>query len=317
MNLRYLGKRIVYMGFSTWLVLTLVFVITYILPGSVAEIILGTHATEESIAEIQQQLGLNQPLHVQYFDWLSNFLVGNWGVSYVTGTSIMKMVVPRTIRTLQLALLTIIVVTMIAIPVGVFAAKMRNSMWDSIVTGISYVGISTPSFVSGTVLLMALSTPPLSLFPSGGYVPISEGIIPWLRHLILPVASLTIVMMAYVMRQTRASMIEALQSEYVRTARLHGVEEIKVLFKHALKNGLLPTITVIALNFGWLLGGIVIIEEIFQYPGLGKLLMDSISSRDLPVVQIAIIIPTLGYIIANFVADLLYSYLDPRIKLGE
>lgn len=145
----------------------------------------------------------------------------------------------------------------------------------------------------------------------------SEGIVPWLYHLTLPVVSLTIVMMAYVMRQTRASMIEALQSEYVRTARLHGISEVKVLFRHALKNGLLPTITVIALNFGWLLGGIVIIEQIFQYPGLGKLLLDSISSRDIPVVQIAIIIPTLGYIIANFVADLLYSYLDPRIKLGE
>lgn len=305
------------MGFSTWLVLTLVFIITHILPGSVAQIILGTHATEASIAQIEQQLGLNLPFHIQYINWFSDFLVGNWGMSFVSGIPVIDMVIPRMFRTLELALLTILVVTLIAIPVGVFAAKLQNSKWDTLVTGISYIGISIPSFVSGTLLLFLFTQDPLNLFPGGGYQPISEGIFPWLSHLTLPVVSLTIVMMAYVMRQTRASMIEALQSEYVRTARLHGISEVKVLFKHALKNGLLPTITVIALNFGWLLGGIVIIEQIFQYPGLGKLLLDSISSRDIPVVQIAIIIPTLGYIIANFVADLLYSYLDPRIKLGE
>lgn len=315
MDSRYLIKRSLSSVFSLWLVLSLVFVITHLLPGSAANIILGQQATEANIAEVRNQLGLDQPLHVQYVDWFTDLVTGAWGTSFLYKVPVSEMVLPRMIRTLQLALVTIVVVSLIAIPLGVLAAELHNSTTDSIITGISYIGVSVPSFVTGTVLLLFFTTPPLDLFPGGGYEPIRNGVVPWLYHLVLPVASLTVIMVAYIMRQTRASMIETLQSNYVRTARLHGVSELGVLFKHALRNGLLPTITVIALNFGWLLGSLVIIEQIFQYPGLGKLLVQAISARDLPVIQIAIIIPTVGYIIANFIADVLYTVLDPRITL--
>lgn len=317
MDPRYLVKRVLYSLFSLWLVLTIVFVITHLLPGSVANIILGQQATEENIAEVKQQLGLDRPLHVQYVDWFSDLLVGDWGTSFLYQVPVSEIVLPRVIRTLQLALVTITVVTLVAIPLGVLAAEMHNTYVDTVVTGLSYVGVSIPSFVTGTVLLLLFTTPPLDFFPGGGYEPFRNGVGTALYHMALPVASLTVIMVAYIMRQTRASMIEALQSDYVRTARLHGVGELRVLFKHALRNGILPTITVIALNFGWLLGSLVIIEQIFQYPGLGKLLVQAISARDLPVIQIAIIIPTVGYILANFLADVTYTVLDPRITLGD
>lgn len=317
MDPRYLVKRVVYALFSLWLVLTIVFIVTHLLPGSAANIILGQQATEENIAEINKQLGLNRPLHVQYVDYFTDLVTGEWGQSFLFQVPVAQLVVPRMIRSLQLAFVTIVVVTLIAIPLGVLAAEMHNSAIDSLVTGISYIGVSVPSFVAGTILLLVFTTPPLDYFPGGGYVPLRKGVLAWLWHLALPVASLTVIMVAYIMRQTRASMVETLQSDYVRTARLHGVSEPRVLFKHALRNGLLPAITVIALNFGWLLGSLVIIEEIFQYPGLGKLLVQAISARDLPVIQIAIIIPTVGYIGANFLADIAYTALDPRITLGD
>lgn len=317
MDPRYLVKRTLFSLFSLWLVLTIVFVMTHLLPGSAANIILGQQATEENIEQIKAELGLDRPLHVQYVDWFTDLVTGDWGTSFLYGVPVASMILPRVIRTLQLAVVTITAVTLIAVPLGVLAAELHNSAVDTFVTGVSYVGVSVPSFVTGTVLLLLFTTPPLDIFPGGGYVPLGESVVGWFRHLVLPVASLTVIMVAYIMRQTRASMIETLQSDYVRTARLHGVGELRVLFKHALRNGLLPTITVIALNFGWLLGSLVIIEQIFQYPGLGKLLVQAISERDLPVIQIAIIIPTVGYILANFAADVLYTVLDPRITLGD
>ncbi|WP_241434394.1 ABC transporter permease [Natronorubrum tibetense] len=174
--------------------------------------------------------------------------------------------------------------------------------------------MSVPEFVTGALLILLLAGPSFGILPHSGYVPLSEGIIPWLQHLILPSITLAIVAIAHVMRQTRSGMIDALQSEYVRTARLKGMNEKQVITKHALRNGLMATVTILALSFGWLLGSIVVVEEVFAYPGMGRLVIESIQSRDLPVIQITVLIIATTYTLANLGADIVYTYLDPRIE---
>jgi peptide/nickel transport system permease protein len=227
------------------------------------------------------------------------------------------MIWPRLIRTLQLAAVAMTISIVTAIPLGIVAAAKRDTIVDQLVTTTSYVGLSIPSFVSATLLLLLFTSPPLELFPRGGYVPLSDGVIDWLHHLLLPAIAMNTIILAYVLRQTRSSMVETLESGYIRTARLKGVAESKVLFGHAFRNGLLPTVTVLALNFGWMMGAVVIIEEIFAYPGIGEMIIQAVDSRDLPVLQAAILVPTIAFIIANFVADIVYTLLDPRITLGE
>jgi peptide/nickel transport system permease protein len=313
----YLAKRILYAFLSLFVILTVVFIATSLIPGSAADVILGQEATEERVQVVEEDLGLDQPLHQQYVDWVSDVAVGDFGESYVSGTPVSEIVEPRLIRSLQLAIVSIGLVTVTAVPLGVFAAAKRDSRWDSLISGVSYIGVSLPEFVTGTLLVLLLAGPILHLFPNGGYESLSDGFVPWFAHMVLPAVTLAFLMFAHVMRQTRAGMIESLQAEYIRTARLKGVKERQVLFKHALRNSLLATITVIAINFGWLMGSLVIVEEIFSYPGLGRMLINAIHNRDVPLIQIGLLIPTMAYIFANLLADIAYSILDPRIEFGE
>jgi peptide/nickel transport system permease protein len=317
MNYVYLIKRLLVASISVWVVATAVFVITNLLPGSAANIILGTEATQEVLLRLERELGLNRPLYVQYLDFVGGVFTGDFGNSLISGRPVMELVWPRLVRTLQLAMVAMAISILTAIPLGVLAASERNSLIDRIVTGGSYVGLSLPSFVSATLLLMFLTAPPLALFPKGGYVPPGQGVVDWLHHLLLPALAMNTVIFAYVLRQTRSSMIDTLESDYIRTARLKGVSEYKLLFKHALRNGLLPTITVLAINFGWMMGSVVIIEEIFAYPGMGELIVQAINNRDVPLIQAGILIPTIAFIIANLISDVFYTALDPRISLGE
>lgn len=317
MNYLYLLKRLVYMVVSIVVVSSAVFAITNLVPGNVANIILGTGATEERIAQVEAELGLDRPLYVQYLDFVGSVLLLDFGDSLISGRPVGEIIWPRLIRTLQLASVAMVISIVTAIPLGIIAASKRDTIVDQFVTTTSYVGLSIPSFVSATLLLLFLTSPPLELFPRGGYVPLSEGVIAWLHHLLLPAIAMNTIILAYVLRQTRSSMVETLESEYIRTARLKGVAESKVLFRHAFRNGLLPTVTVLALNFGWMMGAVVIIEEIFAFPGIGEMIIQAIDSRDLPLLQAAILVPTIAFIIANFVADIVYTLLDPRITLGE
>jgi peptide/nickel transport system permease protein len=317
MNYLYLLKRVVYMIISIVVVTSAVFALTNIVPGNVANVILGTGATEERIAQVEAELGLNRPLYVQYLDFVGGVLLLDFGESLISGQPVGEIIWPRLIRTLQLATVAMIISIVTAIPLGIVAASKRDTIVDQLVTTGSYVGLSIPSFVSATLLLLLLTSPPLDLFPRGGYVPLKEGVIPWLHHLLLPAIAMNTIILAYVLRQTRSSMVETLESEYIRTARLKGVAESRVLLGHAFRNGLLPTVTVLALNFGWMMGAVVIIEEIFAFPGIGEMIIQAIDSRDLPLLQAAILVPTVAFIIANFVADIVYTLLDPRITLGE
>jgi peptide/nickel transport system permease protein len=317
MNYVYLLKRLVYMLAAVLAVSSAVFAITTLVPGNVANYILGTGATEERVAQVEADLGLDRPVHVQYLDFVGGVLTLDFGESFVSGQPVSEMIWPRLIRTLQLAAVAMTISIVTAIPLGIVAAAKRDTIVDQLVTTTSYIGLSIPSFVSATLLLLLFTSPPLELFPRGGYVALKNGVIPWLHHLLLPAIAMNTVILAYVLRQTRSSMVETLESEYIRTARLKGVAESKVLFGHAFRNGLLPTVTVLALNFGWMMGAVVIIEEIFAYPGVGEMIIQAVDSRDLPVLQAAILVPTIAFIIANFVADIVYTLLDPRITLGE
>lgn len=302
------------MVISVLTISVIVFGMTKLLPGSAAEQKLGTFATEERVAAVEAELGLDQPIYVQYFDWITGFITGQWGESFISGQPVTSVVLPRLVRSLFLAALTTLLVIGIGITLGVVSGYFNDTKMSAAINFLSYLGTSTPEFVSGTILLLLFAGPVFVLFPSGGYVPPSEGILTWLHHLALPSITLAIILMAHVVRQTRSGMIETLDSEYVRTARLKGMSERSVVFKHALRNALLPTITVIALNFGWLMGSLIVVEEVFTYPGLGRLTVDAIQNRDIPLIQACVMLIATAYILANFLADLAYSLLDPQIE---
>jgi peptide/nickel transport system permease protein len=312
----YTLKRIGSTSVTMLAVSVIIFALTQVLPGNAANMILGAYSTEERVAAVEAQLGLNRPAHVQYVEWITGVLTGDWGQSLIHSKPVLEVVLPRAVRSLQLTLVTTAIVVLVAIPLGVAAAKWNGSALSSLIMIGSYTGVSIASFVLATVLLLLLGGPILNVFPAGGYEPLRAGVVPWLTHLLLPAITLSVGLTAHVVRQTRSGLLEAIQSEYVRTARLKGLGEVSVLFKHALRNGILPTITIIALNFGYLMGGVVIVEEIFFIPGLGRLIVQAVQDRDLPVIQAGTLLIAFTYVLANFGADVLYTYLDPRITYG-
>lgn len=316
-NTLYLAKRILIAFVSVFVVTSVVFGMTTALPGTAANIVLGTAQTEEAVQELEKQMGLDRPLLERYLDFVVDIFTLDWGNSFVSGEPVMGLILPALQKSLELALVAMLLSVVTAIPLGVLTAAKRDSIFDNLTLNVSYIAVSMPSFVSATLLLLLFTSPPIDFFPSGGYEPLSKGVVPWLHHILLPAISINVIILAYVMRQTRSSMIETLESDYIRTARLKGVAESNVLLKHALRNGLLPTVTVVAINFGWMMGALVIIEKIFSYPGIGRLIVRAISTRDLPVIQVAILVPTVAFISANLLADIVYTLLDPRIKLGE
>lgn len=313
----YLLKRISIAIASLFIIASLIFFMTSALPGSAANIALGQDATPDRIAAFEEEMGLDRPVLERYGDYVVQTFTLEWGESLLSGRSVFAMIVPAFYRTLELAIVAMAMTIVTAIPFGLMTAVRRDSLFDSVVSKLGYIGVSMPEFVSGTLLVLLFTRGPLGFFPSGGYVEFGSDPIGWLMHLILPAVTLNILIFAYVMRQTRSSMIETLESDYIRQARLTGIPERTVQLKYALRNGLLPTITILAINVGWLMGSVVIVEEIFSYPGIGSMLISAIGSRDLPVIQAAILVPTAAFIFANLAADLLYTVLDPRISLGE
>jgi len=312
----YVLKRIVYICFILVVMSVLIFTITQILPGNVAQMILGQFATEESIRAVEEKLGLNDPLPVQYWRWACCLLRGDLGNSLIMERPIAPVLWISLQRSAVLALMSLIFVTLIAITLGVIAAVEQNRATDHAVSIFTYFGISVPEFFWGIVLILFFARY-LRWLPSSGYVPLSEGLWNWFSHLIAPTATLTFTLIAHVSRLTRSSMLEILRSPYITAARAKGLPERVVLVRHALRNGLLPTITVLAIDVGWLFGGIVVVETVFAFPGLGRLLMFAIERRDLPLIQVSILVITAIYSVSNLIADLLYTYLNPRIRYGQ
>jgi len=310
----YVARRTLSIALVLVLISLIVFVAIHVLPGSAATLILGEYATAESLRALERDMGLDRPFALQYAAWMGGVVTGDWGYSLAMKQPVTAIVGLRLRNSAWLAGFALVAVALVAIPLGTLAALRRGRWLDlAILTG-SYIGISVPEFVTGMVLILVLAGPTLHLFPTGDYAPMAAGLRTWLSHLVLPALTLTLVLLAHVLRQTRSGLVEVLQSAYVRTARLKGATERRVVGRHALRNGLLPAVTVIALDLGYLMGGIVVVEEVFAYPGMGRLILYAIQNRDVPLLQVSILIVAATYAFANFAADLAYAWLDPRIR---
>jgi peptide/nickel transport system permease protein len=293
----------------------IIFTVTRLLPGDVARVILGREAGEEALRELRAELGLNDPLHIQYVRWVADFVTGQWGTSYSTGSQIRPLVTERLGNSLMLAGLTLVISVPVAIVLGVIAGLKEGTFFDGLISisALSVVGL--PEFVTGLILIQIFAFG-LNVLPASSSIRSGTTFVEALPQLILPALTATLVLLAYITRLTRAGVIEEMKESYVRTATLKGLPYRTVIFKHVLRNALLPTITVIAISFGWLISGLVVVENVFNYPGLGRLLIFAIDRNDLPVIQAVTMVTVVGFASANLVADLLYSILDPQIELG-
>lgn len=310
----YLLKRLASIAVTLWVVSLLVFVITQTLPGNAAQMILGEFATAEALRALEIQLGLDRPWWEQYWRWFTGALAWDWGTSLKTAQPVGASVALALERSLILAALSLAAVIAVAIPLGILAALRRGRASDVGVSVFSYLGVSVPEFVTATLILVWLARPELGWFPAGGYEPLSAGAWTWLKHHVLPVLCLAIIMTAHISRQTRSELVDTLQMDFVRTATLKGLSRARVVLRHALPNAMLPTITVIALDIGYLIGGILVVEEVFAFPGLGRLLIFALQNRDLPMIQAATLALAAVYAFANLAADLVYAWLDRRIQ---
>lgn len=312
----YVARRLLSVIGTVWAMSVLIFAIVHILPGNVAYAILGEFATQDAVATLEQKLGLNDPLPVQYWHWLSRMLQGDLGRSLVMDRPAAPVILDALARSAILAGLSFVLVVIVGISCGVHAATHQGRPSDRILALMQFLFISVPDFFWAIVAVLVFASL-LRWLPATGYEPMgTAGVIGWLSHLVLPVLVLTFGLIAHVSRLTRSSMLEVLQSRYVLAARAKGLSERLVLRRHALPNALLPTITVLAIDVGILIGGVVVIETVFAYPGLGRLLVFSIEQHDLPLLQAGMMVVTAIYVLANLVADVLYAVVDPRIRLG-
>jgi len=313
LSLNYVLKRIALIVYTLIIVSLLVFAITQILPADAAVMMLGENATPAALAALRARMGLNDPIWLQYWHWLFGIVRGDFGISLRTGQPVGPMMFAALGRSLLLAVLSLGFMLCLALPVGIFAAIRRGRPADMIIGLLSYVGVSLPEFVTATVVVLVASDW-LQLLPPTGYVPLTRDFWKGISHLILPVVVISIILIAHVSRMVRSELIDVLQTDYIRAAHLKGLSRRNVLFRHALRNALLPTITIVALDVGYLLGGIIVVEEIFSIPGIGRALIVAIQTRDLPAIQAGALIMAATYSLVNFAADILYAWLDRRIQ---
>jgi len=290
-----------------------VFLLLHLAPGDPAAIIAGDNATEENIAAIRSRLGLDRPLLAQFGSWAWAIAQGDLGVSMFSNLPVTTLVLQRAEPTIALATTTLIVAISIAVTIGVLAAWKAGSLLDRAVMGFAVMGFSVPVFVVGYMLVYVFALQ-LRWLPVQGYVPISQGLWPCLRNLILPSVALGLAYVALIARITRASMLDVLAEDYIRTANAKGVATVPVLLRHALKNAAVPIVTVIGIGVALLISGVVITESVFNIPGVGRLVVDAIARRDYPIIQGVMIIFSGVYVIVNLCVDIVYTFLDPRIR---
>ena len=290
-----------------------VFLLLRLTPGDPAAIIAGDVATPEQIQRIREALGLNEPLHTQFFTWMGRLLSGDLGVSLISNTPVLTLISQRLEPTISLTLVTMSLTIVLAVPMGVIAAWRHRSIIDNIVMASSVLGFSIPIFVTAYILIQIFAIES-DLLPVQGFASISEGIWPFLSHMILPALALSSIYVALIARMTRASMLDVLGEDYVRTARAKGLSENVVLFRHALRNAAVPILTVIGVGFALIISGVVVTETVFNLPGLGRLTVDAILARDYPVIQALILLTSGVYVLINLAIDLSYAFLDPRIR---
>jgi peptide/nickel transport system permease protein len=309
----YVARRLLGVVLVVLATSVLIFAIVHILPGNVAYAILGEYATPAAVATLQQRLGLNDPLWLQYWRWLAGFLHGQMGQSLVMDRPAGPLILDALGRSAILAGSAFVIVASGGIALGVHAATHQGHVSDRVMTLAQFVFIAVPDFF-WAILAVVVFASWLHWLPATGYAPPADGLLAWVSHLVLPVIVLSIGLLAHVSRLTRAAMLEVLRSRYVLMARAKGMSERRVLWRHAAPNAMLPTITILAIDFGLLIGGVVVVETVFAYPGLGRLLVFAIEHRDLPLLQAGMLVLTTIYALANLAADLAYAALNPRIR---
>jgi peptide/nickel transport system permease protein len=290
-----------------------VFSLLYIAPGDPAAVIAGDQATPADVERIRQSLGLDRPFMVQFGDWLWHIGHANLGTSMFTGLPVTQMIAQRIEPTVSLMAVTLVFAISVAVPLGVVAAWRAGTLLDRAIMAFAVFGFSVPVFVVGYLLAYVFALE-LEWLPVQGYTPLSEGLWPWFENLILPAVALGCVYIALIARITRATMLEVLAQDYIRTARAKGIGQPGILFIHALKNASVPIVTVIGIGIALLIGGAVVTESVFVIPGLGRLTIDAILRRDYPVIQGVVLLFSFVYVLVNLSIDLLYTVLDPRIR---
>lgn len=310
---RYLLRRVASLAATLLFVSALVFAVVRVLPGDPATLILGIEASAETVARLRSSLGLDRPLPVQYLEWVGGAIRGDLGRSIQYDVPVAGLVLSRLSVTLPLTLMAATLMIVAAIPLGVFAATHRGRWADYLTMALSQIGIAVPAFWAGLLLVLLFSVR-LGWFASGGFDGWAQGVGPALKSLLLPAVALGLFQCAVLARTTRSALLEVLGEEYVKTARAKGVAETAVLFRHALRNAMIPILTVAGIQLGQLMAGSIVLESVFYLPGLGRLALGAISARDLPVVQGVVLFVATVIVTINAAVDVLYGVLDPRIR---
>ena len=312
--LGYIFKRI-FMTIPVMVVVALfVFLLLRLSPGDPAAVIAGDYATAEDVQKIREKLGLSEPIFVQFITWLGSLIQGDLGTSIFSNKPVTELIAQRLEPTLMLALTTIIFSILVAVPLGTIAAFRAGSWIDRLVMLFSVGGFSVPVFVLGYILIYYFSIT-WRILPVQGYrSPFEDGMLPFIQHIILPTLTLSVIYIALLARMTRASVMEVLEEDYIRTARAKGLSEVKILMRHALGNAAVPIVTVIGIGIALLIGGVVVTESVYNIPGLGRLVLDAVLARDYPIIQGLILFFSLIYVLLNLIIDLTYTLFDPRIK---
>ncbi len=313
---RFILVRIATSILTIWGVATLVFIALHFVPGGFAEVLLGASATPEVIERMNAKFGLDKPVPVQYGYWFFNALQGDLGTSLRSHNSVVSEIFRRSQVTVELTLLSTLFSIIVGVPAGIFAARRRGSPLAVAVQGLSVAGLSIPDFVLGTILIYFVSTQGIGL-PVSGYVPPGEDLLGHFYSMVLPTLTLGSITTAIVARVTRSSVLEILSEQYVTTARSKGLRDWLVIRRHVLRNALIPTVTVVGVNVGYLLSGAVIVEQLFSLPGIGRYALQGVLSRDYPVAQGAVLLGATLFVSVNFIVDMIYAYLDPRIRYHE
>lgn len=313
---KYIFKRICYLLPVLAVVAVVDFVIIHLTPGDPAAVILGADATDVDLAKLREQLGLNLPIYVQFGKWLWGVLHGDLGWSIFMDMPVSTAIWQHLWPTVSLTFLAEIIAIAVAIPLGVMAAANRGTWLDQGFMTLALLGISIPSFWIGLNFIMLFAVQ-LNWLPAAGYQPLSSGLFNHLKYLIMPAVSLGIMQGALIARMTRASLLEVLNENYIRTAEAKGLNRWVIIFKHALRNAFIPILTVIGLTFAVLIGGAVVTETVFNIPGIGKLIVTSVLRRDYAVIQGAILMTATSYVLINLVIDLMYALIDPRVRLSK
>jgi peptide/nickel transport system permease protein len=317
MEIGYVVRRLLSAVPTVLLVTFLVFIAIHIVPGDIVDMMLGTqnYLTEAQIRELYSEYGLDKPLIVQYGIWVKNLFTFNLGTSLRTGRSVKDLLADRFPVTFELALFSLLFALIIGIPLGVLSAVKRNSLTDNVVRVFGLVGLSSPSFWVGAILivLVAGAFEGFNLF---GYVAPTVNLTSNLQVMLLPSLTLGLMVSAQILRMTRTSMLDVLNQDYVRTARAKGVATRKVIMKHALRNALIPVVTLSGIQLGYLLGGTIVIENMFALPGMGRLLLQAVNERDYPVVQGIVLFIGILIVLLNILVDLIYTFIDPRVELS-